>query len=357
MKHSLHIKRRSLAAFVAAAGLAATGSASAEIKYIDFWSPTHDNRLCNPAANILTYSTFVSAQRISVARQGKVRVRLIGDYADFATGASDSISGVSVQVFRRGTMDRPGASPMFGGMPQIGYVDVDVDVGTAATLGNGDARALWASGSERIPLRIVDACATNASSGSTSGPSTPPPPPPRIISVGTGTTNTPDLVPQFAPLGLLRRESVSSRRIDPGFCQGLPTPRDPRQAAVGEITVGSPRWGVINASNQGTANTFQVRFSVGETQILDTQTVNGVAGGASQLFTFTRPQSRTRVVRVDALTDLAVKNQYGGLGCFQAIMATGDPLNWEDPRYTVRVDVLNNVNEGTGGESNNVQVF
>jgi hypothetical protein len=357
MNSSHSIKRRAIGAAIATLGLAAATSASAEIKFIDFFSPAHDGRVCNPAANILDYPHFVASQRISIARNGTVRVRLIGDFADFATGATDSIAGVNAHVFRRGTMDRPGASPMFGGMPQIGYVDVDVDVGPNATLGNGDARALWASGSERIPLRIVDACPSSAPSGGTGSGSAAPPPAPRpIIGGSVATTSTPDLVPQFAPLGLLRRASATSRQIDATFCSSLPVPRDQRQAAVGEITVGSPRWGVINASNTAIANAFQVRLSAGP-QVLDTQTVNGVAGGGSQLFTFTRPQSRTRVVLVGPLTDLAVRNQYGGLGCFQAIMAAGDPLNWEDPRYTVQVDVANAVNEGAGGEINNVLTF
>ncbi len=353
MDHPRWNSRRVLGTAIATLGLAAAGSASAEIKFIDFFSPTHDGRVCNPAANILDYARFVAGDRITVARRGTVRVRLIGDFADFATGATDSIAGVNAHVFRRGTMDRPGASPMFGGMPQIGYVDVDVDVGVSATLGNGDARALWATGSERIPLRIVDACPSTAPVAA--GSSTPPPPRP-IFGGSVTTPSTPDLVPQFAPLGLLRHTSANSRQIDASFCATLPVPRDPRQAAVGEITVGSPRWGVVNASNTATAVAFQARLSAG-TQVLDTQTVAGLGGGASQLFTFTRPQSRTRVVLIGALTDIAVRNQYGGLGCFQAIMAAGDPLNWEDPRYTVQVDVANAVNEGAGGEINNVQTF
>lgn len=151
-------------------------------------------------------------------------------------------------------------------------------------------------------------------------------------------------------------QGASSRQIDATFCASLPIPRDQRQAAVGEIIVGNPRWGVVNASNTGTATAFQVRLSAG-TQVLDRQTISGLAGGASQLFTITRPQSRTRVELISALTDLAVRNQYGGLGCFQAIMAAGDPLNWEDPRYTVQVDVASAVGEAIGGEGNNKVTF
>jgi hypothetical protein len=361
MKRSTFSTRRSTSFVVAALALAAAGSAHAEINYIDYWSTGNRALLCNPAANRLSYSRFLDNGHVQIARGGKVRVRLIGDGADFATGTSESIAGVSARIGGHGTMDRPGSGPMFGGMPQIGYVDVDIDVGSNGALGNASVRARWLSGSERIPIRVVDACPTAAGANSGSSGTAPnvAAPPPRLLIGGTsGGNSQPDLLPQFAPLGLLRHEGPNSRRIDASLCQNLPLPRDPRQAATGEITVGNPRWGVVNAANQGTTAAFQARLSVGDTQILDTQTVAGLAGGQSQLFTYLRPQSRTKVIRIDPLTDVNLKNQYGGgTGCFQLIMAASDPLNWQDPRYTVRVDVLNAVNEGNGGEINNVQVF
>ena len=361
MNRNKHPSRRWAFALGTLAVLGA-GSAAARIDLIEYWNKGASSKLCNPMSLRAEYANFIDGSRVRIARGGKVEVRLIGDGADFATDLSESISGVTVRFSGRGTVNRPGAGPMFGSIPQIGYVDTTIEVGNNAELGIANVRVHWVGGSERIPIRVYESCPTssagsggsNAGSGSGSGSVRVTPP---IIGGGGGGTTNPDLVPQFAPLGLLRHEAAGSRRISQSFCQGLPSPSVPSQAAVGEIRVGDIRWGVVNSSNQGTAAAFEARFSVGDAPALDTRTIAGMSGGQSQLFTFIRPESRTKVIRIDATTSLNVRNQYGGIGCFQFIMAAGDPLNWQDPRFTVRVDALNAVAEGNGGETNNVLTF
>jgi hypothetical protein len=72
---------------------------------------------------------------------------------------------------------------------------------------------------------------------------------------------------------------------------------------------------------------------------------------------YVRPQSRTRVIRVTPVSSAAIRTQYGGTGCFQLIMTQNDPFNWQDPSFSVRVDTTNAVNEGQGGELNNMTVY
>ncbi len=152
------------------AGLAsvlAVGTAQARIDLIEFFDPAHAGRVCNEFSLRAEYDRFLSSSRVQIERGGVARVRLIGDGADFATGVTDNAgSGVSAAIYRRGTMNRPGAGPMFGGYPQVGYVDVDITVRADATLGRNTVFVQWLSGTEQIPMIRVAECPNRPPIGS-----------------------------------------------------------------------------------------------------------------------------------------------------------------------------------------------
>lgn len=208
----------------------------------------------------------------------------------------------------------------------------------------------------------------SGSSGGSGGGTAPPPPAAGGGGGGTapGPTRTPaptrttapppppDLVPTKA--GSLLRPGPN-RQIDSSFCTNLPTPPRADQAATGTVTVPPFRWGVINSSNSAVNTAFSVRLESGTGQAIATETVTSLSAGGQQLFEMRRPQSQTKVIRIDAVTNATTKAQYGGAsanGCFQLIMEASDPLNWKDPSpLKIKVDTGNSVAEGAGGEINN----
>lgn len=220
-----------------------------------------------------------------------------------------------------------------------------------ATLQVGQAagpRFVWAIGP--VPPPLGSGPVTPIGRGSNAGGVARPP---------AGAAGAPDLVADFVG-PVLRHIGPGSRRVSDAFCEGLPSPLA-GQASIAEITVPGFRWGVINSSNHRVDTAFRIELANNATQqVLRTVDVPGgrlVPGTQGLLQDYVRPQSRTRVIRVTATSSAAIRSQYGPSGCFQLLMAPGDPLNWQDPPFRVRVDVANAVNEGADGEINNTNVY
>jgi hypothetical protein len=176
---------------------------------------------------------------------------------------------------------------------------------------------------------------------------------------GGGATGTVDLVATFSGR-VLRFTQPNSRRIDDQFCASVPVPAN-GQASIAEIVVPNLTWGVINSSNVGVNTSFTIEIANHSTgQVLATADVpvgRLVPGTPSYTRTYLRPQSRTRVIRVTPNSPQAIRTQYGPQGCFQLAMQPGDPMNWQDPPFIVRVDTTNRVGEGANGEINNSNVY
>jgi hypothetical protein len=163
----------------------------------------------------------------------------------------------------------------------------------------------------------------------------------------------PDLLPSFS--GTLLRHIGNNRRISESFCQNLPTSRSATADDAGIVSVPNLSWGVINSANVATGNGFNIELRANG-QTLRPEQVGALPAGGSGDFTYARPQSQTRVIRVRGF-DRTSGAQYGPPGCYQELMAANDPMDWQDPPYEVRVDTVNAVSEGAGGETNNTAQY
>jgi hypothetical protein len=170
----------------------------------------------------------------------------------------------------------------------------------------------------------------------------------------------PDLAP-VAGLGggpVLRFSGPNSRRINDLFCQSLPT------AAAGEaptavITLAAAlTWSVTNTGTGPAGGPFTAELRNNANQaLLQSVTINGLSAGEQRSFQYSRSQTQTRVIRVTAQSGQQAISLYGGTGCFQAILPSGDPMDWRDPLFRVVVDGAGAITEGGAGKGNNVGVF
>jgi hypothetical protein len=184
------------------------------------------------------------------------------------------------------------------------------------------------------------------SSSPTTGAVTPGP----ITSGGSASATFADVAPRANMLNLFRRignpitiNGQAFVPVEDRWCSenGVQTPAAGSNSRL--ITVPDIQWGV---SNVGTAE-INVAFNsqlLSNNQILQTQTI--AAGtlhpGATQNFAFTRTRNRVRVIR------FAPPNQPG---CF--VNPRDTDSFFEDPPFTVRVDVGNVVPEAATNRANN----
>ena len=181
-----------------------------------------------------------------------------------------------------------------------------------------------------------------------------PAPVPRIPSGGTATpTPFVDVAPRANMLNVFRRTGNpvavgggSFLPIEDRWCADNQV-ATPTAASVAKlITVPDIIWGV---SNVGTAEInigFTAQLGSGD-QVLQVGTVAGgtLHPGGTRDFSFRRTRSQIRVIR------FAIPNP---AGCF---VNPRDPDFFEDPPFTVTVDVQNAVPEAAGARANNRRSF
>lgn len=184
------------------------------------------------------------------------------------------------------------------------------------------------------------------SSSPTTGAVTPRP----ITSGGSASATFADVAPRANMLNLFRRignpitiNGQAFVPVEDRWCSenGVQTPAAGSNSRL--ITVPDIQWGV---SNVGTAE-INVAFNsqlLSNNQILQTQTIapGTLHPGATQNFAFTRTRNRVRVIR------FAPPNQPG---CF--VNPRDTDFFFEDPPFTVRVDVGNVVPEAATNRLNN----
>ena len=181
-----------------------------------------------------------------------------------------------------------------------------------------------------------------------------PAPVPRIPSGGTATpTPFVDVAPRANMLNVFRRTGspvtvggASFLPVEDRWCADNQV-ATPTAASVAKlITVPDIVWGV---SNVGTAEInigFTAQLGSGD-QVLQVGTVAGgtLHPGGTRDFSFRRTRSQIRVIR------FAIPNP---AGCF---VNPRDPDFFEDPPFTVTVDVQNAVPEAAGARANNRRSF
>lgn len=112
---------------------------------------------------------------------------------------------------------------------------------------------------------------------------------------------------------------------------------------IKEITWPDVQFGVTNTGGPITG-TFKVQLKNGNT-VLKEETVTNLAAGEEKMFTYTRPKSKKKLMR------MAACNNGNDVHAHQD-NATNPDYNWADPaQFTVKVDALNNIEESN--ETNN----
>jgi hypothetical protein len=112
---------------------------------------------------------------------------------------------------------------------------------------------------------------------------------------------------------------------------------------IKEITWPDVQFGVTNTGGPITG-TFKVQLKNGNT-VLKEETVTNLAAGEEKIFSYTRPKSKKKLMR------MAGCNNGNDVHAHQD-NATNPEYNWADPaQFTVKVDALNNIEEGN--ETNN----
>ena len=140
----------------------------------------------------------------------------------------------------------------------------------------------------------------------------------------------------FAPFAI---GGVTFLTVDNQYCQGM----SPNQSK--EITVPDLTWGVTNVGTQSINQPFQIVLrGTGGTQ-LATETVNSLAPGATQNFTFRRDRS---VVRVKTRSDRQ--------GCFVSPSDAPD-FFFEDGAFSVLVDSTAVLGEDSSRRANNTRNY
>ena len=180
------------------------------------------------------------------------------------------------------------------------------------------------------------------------------PPPGHIPSSVAATPATfVDVAPRANMLNLFRRtgnpitiQGRSMLPVEDRWCtdNGLQPPA--AASAAKAITVPDITWGVSNVGTAEIAFDFVSQLSANG-QVLQNQNI--VAGtlhpGATQNFTFTRNRSRVRVIRFAPPAQA---------GCF---VNPQDPDFFEDPPFTVRVDVNGALPETIANRANNALTY
>jgi hypothetical protein len=289
--------------------------------------------------------------RIALAKGETIHVTLHGHGADLATGVSGE--NISRWIVRRGTTTDPRVTS--GGFPK-GYLTIAIKAEDSHTSGNRTVRVNWLTGSETIPVRIVENCEDLAGNDWRRPPpppapasSTPRPPAtiPTYVS-GRGGSTFVDVAPRATLNNVFRRTGnpVNINNgvflpVDDRWCTNL---RQPTTGSIAQtITVPDLVWG---ASNVGTAD-IGVGFAAQlrtQSEVLQQVTIpSGLATGATREFQFKRPKSTARVIR------FAIPNPQG---CF---VNPNDPGFFEDPPLIVEADSTHVIAESD--ETNNVRQF
>lgn len=175
--------------------------------------------------------------------------------------------------------------------------------------------------------------------------------------IAVGGTSTPatfvDVAPRANMLNLFRRTGNSITvngqtflQVEDRWCSENNLQRPPTGSAAKLITLPNIVWGVSNFGTAEVTAGFVSELSANN-QVVQTQNIpaSTLHPGATRDFTFQRTRSTVRVVR------FAAPNQPG---CF---VRPSDPDFFEDPQFTVRVDVGNAVPESQANRANNIRNY